>query len=84
MSQLLKWGLKKNVGSKEMANIVRIQQKRKAQYDKDTNFTVRGRHVSQDNIDRWQKRQKVDEQPQTGEMAQNCPLSRVPELTFSS
>jgi hypothetical protein len=42
-----------------MSNMVRIQGKRKAQDDKDTRFKVRGRLVAQDNIDRWQKRQKT-------------------------
>ena len=60
VTKMGEWHLKKNISTNEMQNIVRIQQKRKAEDDKDTDFTIRGRHVSQDNIDRWQKRQKCD------------------------
>ncbi len=59
-SKLEQWKLKKNVSSREMQNIVRIQQKRKAEDDKETRFTVRGRSVEPDKIERWQKRQKKD------------------------
>ncbi|KAK0705601.1 hypothetical protein B0H67DRAFT_387561 [Lasiosphaeris hirsuta] len=58
ISKLADWNLKKNISTEEMENIVRIQRKRKMQDDKDTHFTVRGRTVAQDNIDRWEKRQK--------------------------
>ncbi|KAK5656904.1 hypothetical protein OQA88_4455 [Cercophora sp. LCS_1] len=54
------WNYKKNVSSEEMKNIARIQQKRKVGEDKETRFTVRGRPVPLDNIDRWQKRQKLN------------------------
>lgn len=50
--------MKKNVDSKEMSHIVRIQRKRKAEDNKDTRVVVRGRVVAQDNIDRWEKRQQ--------------------------
>jgi hypothetical protein len=59
VSKLGEWNLKKNVSSEEMANIVRIQQKRKVENEKETHFLVRGRTVAQENIDRWQKRQKT-------------------------
>jgi len=52
------WGLKKNIASNEMSNIVRIQRKRKADDSKDTHFIVQGRVVAQENIDRWEKRQQ--------------------------
>jgi len=57
VSRLEVWGLKKNIASNEMSNIVRIQRKRKADDSKDTRFMVRGRVVAQENIDRWEKRQ---------------------------
>ncbi|KAK3349683.1 hypothetical protein B0T25DRAFT_570295 [Lasiosphaeria hispida] len=41
ISKLDQWKLKKNISTKEMQNLVRIQRKRKMEEDKDTNFSVR-------------------------------------------
>lgn len=60
VSKLSQWGLKKNIGTKEMQKIGSIQQKRKLDDQKETRFTIRGRPVLQENIERWQKRQKFD------------------------
>ncbi|KAK0639905.1 ankyrin repeat-containing domain protein [Cercophora newfieldiana] len=60
VSKLDQWKLKKNATAKEMQNMVRIQRKRRFEEDKDTRFNIRGRPVSQCNIDRWEKRQKGD------------------------
>ena len=43
-----------------MRNIARIQQKRRTEEDKETRFQVRGRLVAMENIERWQKRQKLN------------------------
>ena len=43
-----------------MENIVRIQNDRKSSDGKDTHFTVRGRPVPQEKIDRYLRRQKRD------------------------
>ncbi|KAK0617745.1 hypothetical protein B0T14DRAFT_605742 [Immersiella caudata] len=55
-----KWKLKNNISTKEMQNMDRIQRKRRLEEEKDTRFSVRGRDVSQCNIDQWEKRQKGD------------------------
>lgn len=48
--------------------MVRIQDKRKAEDDKETRFFVRGRTVAQENITRWQKRQKTDISEETTQL----------------
>lgn len=60
ISKLGEWNLKKNISSQEMEKIVQIQLERKTNDGKDTRFTVRGRPVAQENINRWQRRQKKD------------------------
>jgi hypothetical protein len=63
-----------------MSNMIRIQQKRKADDDKNTRFMVRGRAVARENIDRWEKRQRRD--PSKGDIA-TAPQARK-KLTVAS
>ncbi|KAK0641816.1 ankyrin repeat-containing domain protein, partial [Cercophora newfieldiana] len=82
VSKIGEWKLKKNVSSAEMGHIVRIQQKRKAESNNDTRFTVRGRAVAQANIDRWEKRQT--KRQETAGPAKCPDLATHPDVTSAS
>lgn len=60
-SRLEKWGAVKNIKNAEMKAIVRKQQHRRlVQPEKrDLHFVLRGRHVPQEKIDRFMKREGI-------------------------
>jgi hypothetical protein len=54
-SRIWKWGLDKKLKSDEVLAILLLKQERDAQ-QKSSQFTIRGRHVDMDNINRYVKR----------------------------
>ena len=60
MSQIKKWGLKKNISAKEMTLLVQRQQRRQEKEDKTTTFSLRGGAVNPDKIARWERRHAME------------------------
>jgi len=57
--QFKRWNLNKNVTTKEMEAIVRIQKRRQENEMKATQFSFGGKPVPPNKIDRWQRRHKT-------------------------
>jgi len=86
VSKIGEWKLKKNISTTEMAHVVRIQRKRKLESGKETRVIVRGRKVTQENIDCWEKRQ--GKRQKTAPVEDPSPATNVDgkfllEVTFS-
>jgi hypothetical protein len=75
-----KWKLEKNVSQTKMPGISRIRKERRLHEQKETEFSLRGRPIPPEKIDRWEKRhnsaedQAVSPNGSIAGTSVNCPV----------